>query len=104
MAPPWLEERPEHFARVLGFFDNEIEGRSGDSRISAAIAFEEPITFEGLTGSFGHILGRWEGQTWDGTGVVHVHLCERPVHSAQDVAEVRSAWLESHASYEVVAN
>lgn len=103
MEPPWLRDRPEHYARVLSFFDNEIEGRSDDSRISASIEFEHLITFKGVTGGFGHIMGRWAGQEWEQSGVVHAYLCKEPVSSAHDITESGSVWLESHASYEVVA-
>ncbi len=101
--PEWLHDRPEHFAKVLSFFDNGIEGRDSHSRLSASIEFEQPIEYKGLTGRFGFMMGRWEGQTWDPTGVVHLHLSAQVVGSASDVAAVEYVWLESHASYEVVA-
>ncbi len=102
MYPLWLQDRTHYFATVLGFFDNEIEGRDGDLRLSATIEFEEEIEFKGLTGKFGFIMGRWEGQQWLRTGVVHVHLSSIKIVKAGQITEENSRWMESHASYEAV--
>ena len=103
LDPEWLRMRPAHYATVSGFFDNEIDGRSDDSRISASIEFEEELEFKGVRGRYGFIMGRWEGQTWETEGVVHVHLSDRHVSSAAEVESANTAWLESHASYAVDA-
>jgi hypothetical protein len=103
MYPLWLRDKTHHFATVLGFFDNQIEGRDGDERLSATIKFDEELEFEGLTGKFGFIMGRWVGQKWLRSGVVHVHLSNIKVVEVKQATEENSRWMESHASYEAVA-
>ena len=100
--PPWLKNRSHYQATVLKFFDNEIDKRRGDERLSALIEFDEPISFDGLEGRFGVILGRWEGQEWEKKGVVHVHLLSREISSASEITKDSSRWMESHASYEPI--
>ena len=102
-TPAWLGRRDEYYAVVLDFFDNEIEGRTGDERLSASIEFDEELESDGVRGRFGYLTGRWSGQTWEAEGVAHLNLCDRDVRSASDVESARTAWLESHASYEVDA-
>ena len=100
MDPPWLKGRDCHYARILRFIDSRIEGRTGDERLSAVIEFDEEIELKGLRGKFGVILGRWEGQEWEATGVVHVDLLEVEISEVSEMTRENSRWVESHASYE----
>ena len=102
MDPRWLRDRDCHYATVLRFFDNRIEKRADDERLSAVIEFDERIGFEGLRGKFGVMLTRWEGQRWEDEGVVHVHLIDREIADASEMTKDNSRWMESHASYERV--
>jgi hypothetical protein len=40
MDPRWLKDRDCYYATVLKFFDNKIEKRKGDERLSAVIEFD----------------------------------------------------------------
>ena len=104
--PRWyssMKKHKNHFrARVLRFYDNEVEKRKDDERLSAAIEFDELVGFDGLQGRHGYILGRWEGQTWDTSGVVHVHLTSKEIFKQSDISVDDSRWMESHASYEKI--
>jgi len=102
MDPPWLREHDSFHATVLKFFDNNIENRKGDERLSAVIEFDDPLSFDGLEGKYGVILGRWEGQKWEKKGVVHVHLLDREISGPSEITKDNSRWMESHASYECV--
>jgi hypothetical protein len=102
MDPRWLKDRDCYYATVLKFFDNKIEKRKGDERLSAVIEFDDLVTFEGLQGKYGVILGRWEGQLWERKGVVHVHLIDREVSDSSEITKDNSRWMESHASYECI--
>jgi len=102
MHPRWMGDKNHYVATVLGFFDNEIEGRVDDERLSASIEFDEELEFEGLTGKFGYIMGRWEKQQWLSSGIVHVHLTNVKIAEAKQITEENSRWMESHARYEVV--
>ena len=102
MDPPWLKDHDCYYAKVLRFFDNQIEKRTGDERLSAVIEFDEEIEFEGLRGMFGVILGRWEGQKWKTSGVVHVYLVGKEISEATEMTKENSRWMESHASYEKI--
>lgn len=102
MDPPWLKGGPGYFAKVTGFFDNEIEKRKGDERLSASIAFETEMEYKGLKGKYGFILGRWEGQEWERSGTVHCHISSVPITKASDITQNNTVWAESHAHYEVV--
>jgi hypothetical protein len=101
--PRWLPDKDHHFATVLGFIDNEIKGRVDDERLSAIIEFDEELEFEGLTGRFGYIMGRWEKQQWLRSRIVHVHLTDIKIVEAKQITEDNSRWMESHACYETVA-
>lgn len=103
MYPLWMRDKEYYFATVLGLFDNEIEGRVGDERLSATIEFDEEIEFEGLKGKYGYIMGRWEKQQWLRSGTVHVHLTDVRIDEAAQITKENSRWMESHARYEVVA-
>jgi hypothetical protein len=102
MEPPWLKGGPGYFARVTGFFDNQIDGRSGDERLSASIEFETDVSHKGLKGRYGFILGRWVGQEWETSGTVHCHIATIPITGASDITRDNCVWAESHAHYEVV--
>jgi hypothetical protein len=104
MDPPWVKDGDGYYARIVSFFDNEIEGREDDSRISAAIEFDEELEIKNFKSRFGFILCRWEGQEWDTEGVVHVHLSNKPVTAASDISGKTSIWVESHASYKKVSS
>ena len=104
--PRWyssMKKHKDHFlAEVLRFYDNEVEKRKDDSRLSAAIEFDEEVEFDGLKGRYGYILGRWEGQVWGASGVVHVHLTGKEIFKQSDIANDNSRWMESHARYEKI--
>jgi hypothetical protein len=102
MVPLWLRDRDCYSATVLKFFDNRIEKRKGDERLSAVIEFDDPVSFEGLQGKFDVITGRWEGQLWEKQGVVHVYLTEREISEPSELDNANSRWMESHASYECI--
>jgi hypothetical protein len=50
------------------------------------------------------MLGRWENQTWDSSGTVHIHISMVPITSAKDITRDNSVWAESHAYYETVGS
>ena len=102
MDPPWLKGGSGYLATVTGFFDNEIEKRKGDERLSASIEFEAELEYNGITGKYGFLLGRWEGQVWETSGTVHCHIATIPVTRAGDITPDNSVWAESHARYDVV--
>ena len=103
MNPSWLFGREGYTAKVLLFFDNQIDGREDDSSISVSIEFDEPLTLKGLTGKYGFIMGRWKDQKWENEGVVHVHITNNKITKASDITEENSRWVESHASYEKIS-
>ena len=100
MKPPWLKGGTGYFASVTGLFDNGIEKRKGDERLSASIEFEDEMEHKGLKGKYGFILGRWEGQEWETSGTVHCYITTIPVTKAGDITQDNSVWAESHAHYE----
>lgn len=104
MDPPWLKGGDGYFAKVTGFFDNEIEKRKGDERLSASIEFDTEVEHKGIAGKYGFMLGRWENQTWDSSGTVHIHISTVPITSAKDITRDNSVWAESHAYYETVGS
>jgi len=104
MDPPWLKGGEGYFAKVTGFFDNGIEKRKGDERLSVSIEFETEMEYKGLSGKYGFLLSRWEGQTWDTSGTVHVYLTEIPMDEGSTITNENSRWLESHAHYELTSS
>jgi len=104
MDPAWLKGGSGYFAKVTGFFDNGIEQRKGDERLSASIEFETAMEHNGLRGKYGFITGRWEGQGWEVSGTVHCHVTTIPISDAGDITRDNSVWAESHAHYERVGS
>ena len=102
MDPPWLKGGSGYYATIIGFFDTMIEKRKGDERLSVSLEFEEEVEHKGFSGKYGFMLGRWEGQRWETTGTVHVHISNVPIHNASDITEENSIWAESHAQYKQV--
>lgn len=104
MDPPWLKGGNGYFAKVTGFFDNGIEKRQGDERLSASIEFENKLEHKDFSGKYGFMLGRWEGQTWEISGTVHVHIANVPINESSDITKENSIWAESHAHYEIASS
>ena len=103
MDPAWLKGGRGYAARVTGFFDNEIAGRTDEERMAAAIEFDEEIEHKGFAGCYGFILARWEGQRWETEGTVHLHIANVPITETSDIAKENNLWAESHASYKRIA-
>jgi hypothetical protein len=104
MDPPWLKGGTGYIAIVIGFFDNHIEKRQGDSAVAVTIEFEEEIEHKGFKGKYGFLLGRYADQKWiaENHGI-HVHISKTPIEKSSDISKGNSVWAESHASYQQVS-
>src|SRR5512145_179122 len=69
MEPRWLGGKAAHLATLEGF----IPGQGASS--AAVVRLDEPITVDGLTGSYLVLELRYVGATWASGAVVHVELC-----------------------------
>lgn len=103
--PQWLAGRDS----VSGIVHDWIAGQN--ETLACVVLLDEPLTATGddggvrvtKTGSFLVLQLRYVGQEWDPTGTVHVELCD---FSPQDVPweeRTRGVWVESHATYRVLA-
>ena len=105
MVPLWLRDRDCYSATVLKFFDNRIEKRKGDERLSAVIEFDDPVSFEGLQGKFGVITGRWEGQLWEKQGsFMSTSLSARSLNHLNLITRIPGGWSPMQAMNALMAN
>jgi hypothetical protein len=102
MEPQWLQGGNGYLATVLGFLENEIEGRHTDGQLSALIEFDQALEFESLIGKYGLLDLRYVDQTWERSGPTHVYLLTKPISSIVEKTSESSRWMESHAFYEIV--
>lgn len=103
--PPWLGSN-DHFAgRVVQW----IAGQN--DRPACVVELDEAITATGRvrgrreerTGRFLVLELRYIGQKWEDEGTVHVELCESEPVDASWPEREPGAWVESHATYRVLA-
>jgi hypothetical protein len=94
MEPKWLNGRNAYFGECVGFFP----GENGQS--AAIIRLDDPITFDGVTGSYVALRLRYVGARWASRETVHLELFTTPPTSSQ-APSAPSLWIESHASYRV---
>ena len=104
MEPRWLNGRPDIEGVVLKW----IPGQNANP--ACVVALDEELTATGdvrgkpriVTGKYVVLEPRYVGQAWREQGTVHVELCEAmPSDHPWQNRDV-GAWVESHASYNVV--
>lgn len=98
-VPAWLKGGNGYYATVTGFFDNGIEEREGDERLSVSIEFDEELENKGLIGKYGYLLSRWKDNVWTTTGTAHLYLTSIHINKSTDITKENSVWVESHADY-----
>lgn len=102
--PAWLDKRPWLEGEVAAW----IPGQNREE--ACVVALDELLTAEGLVrgrreevrGRYAVLQLRYEGATWEDTGVVHVELCEEMPQPKAWPDRPVGAWVESHATYELV--
>ena len=95
MDPEWLGGQPF----VTGTLRRFIPGQNDQP--AAVVELDQTLTSPRGTGMFAVLELRYVGQTWEGSGTVHVELCTDipPDQRWQDRA--KGAWVESHAAYKL---
>jgi hypothetical protein len=96
--PAWLKDDPDGYEGIVADF---IPGRN--ELPAAVIELDVPLFAGGIEGGIVVLEQAWEGIPWGQTSPrVHVELCNfKPEHKRwQD--RRRGAWIESHATFEVV--
>jgi hypothetical protein len=102
--PQWLGNNEA----VFGTVKNWIPGQN--KSLACVVSLDRPLTAEGevrgsrqiMTGSYVVLETRYVGQGWEQSGTVHVELCEREPSPAPWPDREVGAWIESHATYELL--
>ena len=97
--PAWLKDDPDGYEGVVAEF---IPGRN--ELPAVVVDLVVPLFAGGIEGGIVVLEQAWEGIPWGQTSPrVHVELCDfKPEHKRwQD--RRRGAWIESHATFEVVS-
>ena len=94
MEPKWLSGRNACFGDCVGFIPGE------NNQLAAIVCLDEPVTFDGVTGSYLVLRLRYVGARWANHETVHLELFTAPPTSLQ-APSARGLWIESHASYRV---
>jgi len=93
---------------VTGIVDSWMPGQNANA--ACLVRLDTPLTAQGsvgtqralVTGPWLVLETRYEGQTWERSGTVHVELCsERPPPRPWGERSP-GAWVESHATYEML--
>jgi hypothetical protein len=95
--PAWLSGRESVEGTVAEF----IPGQNDTP--AAVLKLEEPITTEGVTGDVLVLELRHVGATWEGTGTVHIELCDFAPEPKRWQDRRHGKWVESHATYRRLA-
>jgi hypothetical protein len=96
--PAWLKDDPDGYEGVVVEF---IPGRN--ELPAAVIALDVPLFAGGIEGGIVVLEQAWEGIRWGQTSPrVHVELCDFEPEHARWQERRRGAWIESHATFEVV--
>ena len=95
-APKWLGGGSGYFGRVTRF----IPGQNGEA--AAVVQLEEVIDTGSAVGDIVVLELRYAGPKWEGTGTVHVELCDFDPEDRRWQDRRQGTWVESHASYEVM--
>jgi hypothetical protein len=97
--PAWLKDDPDGYEGVVVEF---IPGRN--ELPAAVVALDVPLFAGGIEGGIVVLEQAWEGIRWGQTSPrVHVELCDFEPEHARWQERRRGAWIESHATFEVVA-
>lgn len=102
--PQWLGGRSFVEGRVTGWVPGQNE------EPACVVLLDDTLSAEGLvhgdrrevTGRHVVLQLRYRDAQWENSGVVHVELCESMPQQAAWPDRAVGAWVESHASYEVV--
>jgi hypothetical protein len=95
--PAWLSGRASVEGTVAEFIPGQNETPA------AVLKLYEPITTEGVTGDVLVLELRYVGATWEGTGTVHIELCDFAPGPKRWQDRRHGKWVESHASYQRLA-
>lgn len=99
MNPAWLKEDPDGYEGVVTEF---IPGRK--ELPAAVIDLDIPLRAGGIDGSIVVLEQASEGVAWGQTSPrIHVELCDFQPAPTRWQDRRRGAWIESHATFEVVA-
>lgn len=102
--PPWewLGGRDALLGSVVGFIPGQNE------QPAAVVRLDEPLSFRGASGDVLVLELRYVGATWGPEGVVHLELLAAPPDAVPFAERCRrgqqGTWVESHASYALVAS
>lgn len=103
---------------IGGGYDQEPEWLSGNGSVTgtlvsfipkrnekaAVVQLDEPLTAKGVTGVIVVLSLRYVGATWGPTETVHVELCDFLPESKPWEDRRQGAWVESHATYRLLAD
>jgi hypothetical protein len=95
--PQWLGSA----SFLLGTLVDFIPGQN--KQPAAVVKLDSPIGAAGEKHTIVVLELRYVGATWVSEGVVHVELCERAPEAKAWSGRAKGRWVESHASYERVA-
>ena len=96
--PAWLMDDLDGYEGVVCGF---IPGRN--DLPAAVVALDLPLYAGGIEGAFVVLEQAWEGIGWGQTSPrIHVELCDFTPETMRWDERRRGAWIESHATFEVV--
>jgi hypothetical protein len=96
--PAWLRDDPDGYEGVVSGF---IPGRN--ELPAAVIVLDQPLFAGGIEGAFVVLEQALEGNAWGQSSPrIHVELCDFTPESGLWQERRRGAWIESHATFEVV--
>lgn len=105
MEPKWLNGKRSIEGVVLKW----IQGQNANP--ACVVNLDEELTATGdvhgrsrtVTGRYVVLESRYAGQSWRERGTVHVELCDSEPPDLRWQQRDAGAWVESHASYEVIS-
>lgn len=97
MKPQWLGSRESITGTLRAF----IPGQNAEP--AAVIEFDEPLISALGSGKFAVLELRYVRATWGRKETVHVELCEALPEERRWQERPKGVWVESHATYEVLA-
>ncbi len=97
MHPAWLAGGTGYTGETIAF----IPGQNDEP--AAVVRLDHRIAAAGAEGQIVVLELRYVGQKWERRGTVHIELCDFAPEPKRWQDRRQGKWVESHATYEVLA-
>jgi hypothetical protein len=96
-SPEWLNGESGYSGELIRFIPGQNE------QPAAVIHTHNPVEVQGVRGRYLVLELRYTGASWQSGQVVHIELCDFEPPAIRWQERRQGAWVESHATIEVIS-